>query len=141
MTDNELLDGALAAMVRKSGIKIQKDDPILLNALVIQSLFREQAELARQMGDEMIRAGESNLEASSSNFSAILASNARTHQANSGIFLDSLREILAAQAGQNHDMDALAAALYGKIRKRMTMLFGFQIILMACFAVAVALLR
>jgi len=139
MTDNDLIDEALATMVRKSGVKVQKDDPILLNALVIQTLFREQAELARQMSEEMIRAGEANLEASSSKFTAILAENTKARKANDGIFLDSLREILAKQASQKSDINPLAEMFFAKLKGRFTIFFVLQIILMVILVGAVAL--
>lgn len=47
MSDDQIIEDALADLVRKSGMKIRKDDPILLNAMVIQTMFREQVEINR----------------------------------------------------------------------------------------------
>lgn len=141
MSDNQLIEDALAVMVRKAGVRVQKDDPILLNALVIQMLFQEQADLARRMSDEMIRAGESNFETSITKFSGILAENAKAHQANSGIFLESLREILANQSKQKYDMEPLAARLSESLKNRFIAFGVFQTLLIIVLAATIIMLQ
>lgn len=133
MSDEELIEDALAAMVRKAGVKIQKDDPILLNALVIQTMFREQVELTRQMAEEMIRASASNVNTSSEKFSAKLAENVVVQEKNADIFLRAFKEVLAEQAAKKRKPDEVAETLYGKLKTPITIILVLQVFIMVAF--------
>ena len=141
MSDEELIEDALAAMVRKAGVKIQKDDPILLNALVIQTMFREQVELTRQMAEEMIRASASNVNTSAEKFSAKLAENVVVQERNADIFLRAFKEVLAEQAAKKRKPDEVAEALYRKLKTPITVILALQIFIIVALIMTMTLLR
>lgn len=128
MSDEKLIEDALAEMVRKAGVKIQKDDPILLNALVIQTMFREQVELTRQIAEEMIRASASSVDKSAEKFSANLAENVVIQEKNADIFLRAFKEVLTEQAAKRKP-EEVAEALYGKLKTPITVILALQIFL------------
>lgn len=78
--------------------------------------------------------------ASTAKFSKILEDNAKTYQTNSGIFLDSLREILANQSAQKSDMEPFASSLFEKLSGRFVAFVVFQIILIIGHAAAIRFL-
>lgn len=129
--DQNLVDAAVAAMVQKAGVKIQKDDPILLNALVIQTMLREQVELTRQISGEMVNATAEKLDSITKKYAAELGKNVATQKGNSEIFLEAFREVLKNQSAEKHDMPALANALALSLRGRITLFLVIQALLIA----------
>lgn len=140
MSDDQIIEDALADLVRKSGMKIRKDDPILLNAMVIQTMFREQVEINRLMGDELIRSSGVAVDETIGKYAKLLTENAVAQEKNAAIFLDAFREILAKQAAEKRDMENLADALYDRIKGRITGLLVAQIVIMGLIASGTALI-
>ena len=138
MIDHSLIEKCVANAATKAGVKIAKDDPILLNALVIKALFEEQIKDTEKMSENLVSPYLAKMDESARIYVATLGRVNQSYINNTTKFLKSFEEVIVTlQEKEVRQWDDITEEISNKVSSKMVMPNIIQVLLAIAIVTAI----